>query len=43
MDICPTLPPPPVMVDGRAVRCYLHGGREEAEAALAREREGAVA
>jgi oligopeptide/dipeptide ABC transporter ATP-binding protein len=34
MDICPTRMPPPVETDGRLVRCYLHGGREEAEAAL---------
>jgi oligopeptide/dipeptide ABC transporter ATP-binding protein len=28
MDICPTEMPPPVMVDGVSVRCYLHGGAE---------------
>jgi oligopeptide/dipeptide ABC transporter ATP-binding protein len=43
MDVCPTRMPPPVAVDGRAVRCYLHGGREEAEAALAEGRSVAVA
>ena len=42
MDVCPTRMPPPVTVDGRVVRCYLHGGREEAEAA-ARDRSGAAA
>ena len=43
MDVCPTRMPPPVVVDGTVVRCYLHGGREEAELALAGERVGAVA
>ena len=43
MDVCPTRMPPPVAVDGRVVRCYLHGGREEAEAAMARDEVGAVA
>jgi oligopeptide/dipeptide ABC transporter ATP-binding protein len=33
MDVCVTHPPPPVSVGGVAVRCFLHGGREEAEAA----------
>jgi oligopeptide/dipeptide ABC transporter ATP-binding protein len=43
MDVCPTRMPPPVEAEGRAVRCYLHGGREEAEAAMARDRAGAAA
>jgi oligopeptide/dipeptide ABC transporter ATP-binding protein len=33
MDVCPTYPPPPIPVEGVAVRCYLYGGKEEAERA----------
>jgi oligopeptide/dipeptide ABC transporter ATP-binding protein len=33
MDVCPTYPPPPVRVEGAQVRCFLYGGKEEAEAA----------
>lgn len=43
MDVCPTRMPPPVVVEGSTVRCYLHGGREEAEAAMGRSATGAVA
>ena len=34
MEICPIRMPPPVLAEGRLVSCYLHGGREEAEAVL---------
>lgn len=43
MAVCPTRVPPPVAVGGRVVRCYLHGGKEEAEAAMATGRAGAAA
>lgn len=36
MPVCPTRMPPPVAAHGRVVRCYLHGGREEAEEAATR-------
>jgi oligopeptide/dipeptide ABC transporter ATP-binding protein len=42
MEICPMLMPPQVLAEGRLVSCYLHGGRDEAEAILAG-RTGAVA
>jgi oligopeptide/dipeptide ABC transporter ATP-binding protein len=29
MDVCPTRMPPPVVVEGTEVRCFLHGGQEE--------------
>ena len=42
MEICPMRMPPQVLAEGRLVSCYLHGGREEAEATLDG-RSGAVA
>ncbi|MDP9358605.1 MAG: ABC transporter ATP-binding protein [Chloroflexota bacterium] len=43
MDVCPTVMPPPVSVGGSIVRCYLHGGREEAEAVMSQDRTGTTA